>query len=308
MLIALGAACTDATAPSSKGTPPPPIQSYNHPGFDVSLYPGDATMAAWAHGGSPYEWVGYYLPAPCHRDRAGVGRWNGRSPCHRDATWSGTRARLASLGWGFTVVYVGQQTWDGVADRIAAGDLLMPTGDRGAPATGAEQYVSHAAATGPTCSRTLLSAAEGDAEAADAIAKTATEGFADGTVVFLDLEHMDSVSTAMQSYYRAWIGRLLADGRFRPGIYAHRANAAQIYADARDVYVQHGVPGAPEFWITGGVGFSLSSRPTDTGFNFASMWQGVYDVPRSFAGATATVDESVSRNPSPSFPASPTNP
>lgn len=292
MFVALGAACTDATAPVSKGAPPPPIQSYNHPGFDVSPYPGDATMAAWAHGGSPYEWVGYYLPAPCHRD----------------VTWSGTRARLASLGWGFTVIYVGQQTWDGVADRIAVGDLLSPTGDRSAPATAAAQYVSHAAATGPTCSRTLLSAAEGDAEAADAIAKTAAEGFADGTVVFLDLEHMDSVSTAMQSYYRAWIGRLLADGRFRPGIYAHRANAAQVYADARDVYVQHAVPGAPEFWITGGVGFSLSSKPTDTGFSFASMWQGVYDVPRSFAGATATVDESVSRNPSPSFPASPTNP
>jgi hypothetical protein len=163
-------------------------------------------------------------------------------------------------------------------------------------------------ATGPTCSRTLLSAAQGDAEGADAIARTAADGFADGTVIFLDLEHMDSVSTAMQSYYRAWISRLLADGRYRPGIYAHRANAAQIYADARDVYAQHGASGAPEFWITGGTGFSLASRPSDTGFQFASMWQGVYDATRTYAGATAVVDESVSRNAFPSFPAVPTSP
>lgn len=295
-LLVLAAACSDVTAPA-KGGGSPPLQSFNHPGFDIGVYPGDATMAAWAHGGSPYEWVGYYLPAPCHRD----------------VTWSGTRARLATLGWGFTVIYVGQQTWDGVADRIVdhiapSGTLLSPSADRAVPTPSAIQYVSHAAATGPTCSRTLLSASQGDAEGADAIAKTAAEGFPDGTVIFLDLEHMDSVSTAMQSYYRAWIARLLADARFRPGIYAHRANAAQIYADARDVYTLHGASGAPEFWITGGTGFSLASLPTDTGFPFASMWQGVYDVARTYNGTTATVDESVSRNTSPSFPASPTSP
>lgn len=284
MLVALAGACTDATAPSSGGGTPPILQSFNHPGFDIAVYPGDATMSAWAHGSSPYEWAGYYLPAPCHRD----------------VTWSGTRARLAALGWGFTVIYVGQQTWDGVADRIA-GDLMPPF-------PSAARVSEGVAATGPTCSRTLLSASEGDAEAADAIAKTATEGFADGTVIFLDLEPMDSVSSPMQSYYRAWIARVLADGRFRPGIYAHRKNAQQIYDDARDVYTQHGVPGAPEFWITGGVGFSLASRPADTGFQFASMWQGVYDAVRRYNGVSATVDESVSRNSSPSFPASPTNP
>lgn len=292
VLVALAAACTDITAPPVNGGPPP-LQSYNHPGFDTSIYPGDATMAAWSHGASPYQWAGYYLPAPCHRD----------------VTWSGTRARLAALGWGVTVIYVGQQTWDGIADRIAPnGTLLAPTPDLAVPIPALVRDVSHAAAIGPTCSRTLLSASEGDAEGADAIAKTASEGFADGTVIFLDLEHMDSVSTAMQRYYRAWIARLLADGRFRPGIYAHRANAAQIYADARDVYTLHGAAGAPEFWITGGTGFSLASNPADTGFQFASMWQGIYDVARTYGGATATVDESVSRNASPSFPAAPTNP
>ena len=65
-----------------------------HLGFDTSKYPGDEAMKAWREDGS-YEWVGYYLPAPCHRD----------------TTWSGKREALAAEGWGLAVVYVGQQTW-----------------------------------------------------------------------------------------------------------------------------------------------------------------------------------------------------
>src|SRR5213075_627653 len=36
-----------------------------HLGFDTYEYPGDETMRAWKTD-APYEWVGYYLPAPCH--------------------------------------------------------------------------------------------------------------------------------------------------------------------------------------------------------------------------------------------------
>jgi hypothetical protein len=63
-------------------------------GFDTNIYPGDRTMKIWADEGT-YDWVGYYLPAPCHRDR----------------TWSGKRDTLLSMGWGLAVVYVGQQIW-----------------------------------------------------------------------------------------------------------------------------------------------------------------------------------------------------
>src|SRR6185437_7088284 len=65
-------------------------------GFDTFAYPGDATMRAWMKTpGAPYKWVGFYLP----------------SPCHKDDSWTGKRAVLDSMGWGFAVVYVGQQTW-----------------------------------------------------------------------------------------------------------------------------------------------------------------------------------------------------
>src|SRR5262245_39070695 len=36
-----------------------------HVGFDTHTYPGTATMTAWKKTpGSPYKWVGFYLPSP----------------------------------------------------------------------------------------------------------------------------------------------------------------------------------------------------------------------------------------------------
>lgn len=63
-------------------------------GFDTNIYPGNHTMAVWADEGT-YDWVGYYLEAPCHRDDS----------------WSGKRDTLSAMGWGLAVVYVGQQVW-----------------------------------------------------------------------------------------------------------------------------------------------------------------------------------------------------
>jgi hypothetical protein len=66
----------------------------SHLGFDTNIYPGNNAMAAWKNSGE-YEWVGYYLKAPCHSDNS----------------WVGTRGRLVNQGWGLAVIYVGQQTW-----------------------------------------------------------------------------------------------------------------------------------------------------------------------------------------------------
>lgn len=35
----------------------------------------------------------------------------------------------------------------------------------------------------------------------------------------------------MRDYYGAWVSRLLADGRYRPGIYTHKFSASVICAD-----------------------------------------------------------------------------
>ena len=92
-------------------------QAGKNMGFDTHTYPGDKTMAAWkAAPGAPYRWVGYYLPAPCHRDRS----------------WTGKRQKLVEMGWGLAVVYVGQQTWGRTPRPLSPSDsrLARTTIDR----------------------------------------------------------------------------------------------------------------------------------------------------------------------------------
>jgi hypothetical protein len=270
LLLALAAGCVGGT----RSLPRPVIQSF--PGFDTGLYPGDESMRAWVRPNSPYHWVGYYLPAPCHRD----------------TSWSGRRNALAAMGWGMAVLYVGQQTWDGVPERAPTADTLRAPGDT---------LRAEAAQRSITCSRTLLTAAQGTAEADDAIAKTVGDGFAAGTLIFLDIERMTTIPTPMRDYYRAWVGRVLADGRFRPAIYAHQRNAAEIYADVRTVFDAAGIRDEPSFWITGpSSSFTLTSAASDVGFRFARGWQGVLNTAETWNGVTLRVDVNVADSPSPS--------
>lgn len=235
-------------------------------------------MRAWLRPNSPYHWVGYYLPAPCHRD----------------ASWAGKREALAAMGWGIAVVYVGQQTWEGVPERIAAADTTRPSGDTLRSDAAAQRSI--------ICSRTLLTAQQGASEADDAIAKAAADGFARGTQIFLDVERMTAVPQAMRDYYRAWVTRVLADGRFRPAIYAHQRNAAEIHADVRAVFDAAGVRDEPSFWVASPTTFTLSSSPADVGFRFARVRQGQLDVSQTWNGVTLRVDVNVADSPSPSAP------
>lgn len=62
-------------------------------GFDVGSYPGDTFMQDWWDN-SPYQFVGYYLQAPCHASFT---------------PWEGHRPTLVGMGWSFLLIYVGQQ-------------------------------------------------------------------------------------------------------------------------------------------------------------------------------------------------------
>jgi hypothetical protein len=272
ILLVLAAGCAGGTT----NVPRPASQSF--PGFDTGIYPGDATMRAWMRPNSPYHWVGYYLPAPCHRD----------------ASWAGRRETLAAMGWGLGVLYVGQQTWEGVPDRAASSDTARPPSDT-LKAQGAAQRSI-------VCSRTLLTAAQGASEADDALAKVAADGFAPGTHIFLDIERMTTIPQTMRDYYQAWVTRVLADGRFRPGIYAHQRNAAEIYTDVRALFQAAGVRDEPSMWISSPATFTLASSPTDVGFRFARVWQGAVDVTQMWNGVTLRVDVNVADSPSPSAP------
>jgi hypothetical protein len=272
--------------------PGPTPGGNSHPGFDTSIYPGDATMTAWRYPASPYEWVGYYLQAPCHRD----------------PTWMGKRATLTAMGWGLAVLFVGQQTFDGGPDVEvpAVFDRVSPVTIDSLPRARATVVTpptrSQIEAGAVTCSRTLLTSEQGTTDAIDAVTKTASEGFAHGTVIFLDIEHMDVIPASMEAYYRAWVQQLLADGRFRPGIYVHKASAQSIYDGVSRAYADMGKSGSAVFWITTSEGFSIDKSPQEVGFTWASVWQGVYEVTQTWNGASVNIDVDVAATASPSKP------
>ena len=265
-------------------------------GFDTGTYPGDRAMLAWRTGGAPYEWTGYYLPSPCHPDEG----------------WSGKRQTLTSMGYGLAVVYVGQQTWG----RMPGAPHLVPVQvSRRAKqrvGTGAARrtvwrtvtrtVMRRAPAPAPdaTCNADFVSAERGARDGADAIARTANDGFAPGTTVFLDLERMDVMPQIMREYYKAWVRTLLADGRYRPGIYVHTFNANTVYADVKGVYRAAGVAKEPPFWVAKSRGFDIAKLPTEVGHAFAAVWQGVLDVEQTWNGHKIPIDVNVSATKSPS--------
>ena len=280
---------TDAAVKRVAGVTP--SASSSHLGFDTNVYPGDKAMDAWKRS-EQYEWVGYYLAAPCHSDDS----------------WSGKRARLVSNGWGLAVIYVGQQTWGQSYQPTTVKRLV--TVSKKSKSSRHKRHVTRVmtrrtvvpvAKTGDGCSASYVGAAQGRIDARDAIAQARREGFPGGTVVFLDVEPMDRVPQRMRDYYRAWTTAVLADGRYRPGIYAHTKNASTIYDDVSDAYDQAGRDDDPPFWIAGSSGFSPGRDPTDVGHAFASVWQGVLDVVRTHNGVRLPIDISVASVASPSF-------
>jgi hypothetical protein len=235
-------------------------------GFDTHTYPGTATMKAWkSTPGAPYSWVGYYLP----------------SPCHADDSWIGKRDTLSSIGWGMAIVYVGQQTWGKTPRALTA----------------AQRAVIRRTTK---CSADLISIDEAVANADDATNIAKAEGFAPGSVVFLDLERMEKIPAPMRAYYRAWTARMLKNGLYQPGFYAHEHNAQQIHDDVALEFRAAGSAAEPRFWIAGGKGFDEGRAPQDVGYAFAGMWQGVIDVARSVANIKLPVDVNVGSWASPS--------
>jgi hypothetical protein len=270
--VATLAACSDSSPTEPTGGTINPIVS--HAGFDISIYPGEAAMRAWKAPASPYEWVGYYLLAPCHRD----------------GSWMGTRPTVAGLGWGMAAIYVGQQDWSQISAQ--AGDGL----GLGGP-------VSNAASSAlVTCSASLLTTSQGEAEAADAVDKLRSEGFADQSIVFLDVEFVRTVTPALLDYYRAWIRGVLADRGYRPGVYAAKTNAPTLYTVALEEFRAAGRADAPPFWIASSTGFSIARRPTDVGLDFARVWQGMFEVRQAFGGVALTIDVDIASSASPSAP------
>jgi hypothetical protein len=275
------------------------LREGKHLGFDTYAYPGDRAMEAWRHDDVPYEWVGYYLPS---------------APCHKGQSWSGKRQRLADMGWGLAVIYVGQQVWSGTPrQRIVKTKWVTKTVKQTRRVNGRRvvrnvkkrvpvKVVSYARAQpGASCSTHLVSAARGRRDADDAIARASREGFPPGTVVFLDIERMDKTPKAMRDYYKAWTKRMLDARVYRPGYYVHTHNAKLIYRDVASEFIDAGKLEQPPFWIASGRGFSEDKEPHEVGHDFAKVWQGLLDVVQTHNGVRLPIDVNVAAVPSPSF-------
>jgi len=255
------AAVTDQDAPIANA-----YEKGHFVGFDTHTYHGTMVMHTWKETpGTPYSWVGYYLPSPCHDDKS----------------WVGKRDTLQKMGWGLAIIYVGQQTWGKTPRALTSSQasLLRRRTD---------------------CSADLISADEGTRNADEAVARAFGEGFAKGVVIFLDIERMETIPPAMRDYYRAWTARMLANGSYRPGIYAHQHNAEEIFNDVSDVFRAAGKTEKPRMWIAGGKGFDVGRAPQDVGFAFAGVWQGLIDIARSVAEVRLPVDLNVASWASPS--------
>lgn len=297
-LAIAAAAITGQQAPLAQALRAAEAEATGYPGFDTGVYPGDAVMRTWRTGDAPYLWTGYYLPAPCHPDDG----------------WSGKRQTLTDMGYGLAVIYVGQQTWG----RKPGAPYMVPVKvprkvkvrvgrgrNRRTVTRTVTRTVLRRAPPPPadaTCSADFVSAARGRTEGIDAVARMAAEGFERGTIVFLDIERMDFMHQRMRDYYIAWVKAVLADGRFRPGIYVHTYNAEVVYADVKGVYTGAGLTEEPHFWVAKSAGFDLEKLPHEVGHAFATVWQGVLDVEQTYNGKRIKLDVNVAGSPNPSVP------
>lgn len=291
---AISDAVTDASAKITRD-----LREGRHLGFDTYAYPGDEAMRAWRdEEGSPYEWVGYYLPS---------------APCHKGDTWEGKRQTLSDMGWGLAVVYVGQQVWSNSSRRRVVktrwvtktvkvtrkvnGKRVIRRVKKKVPV----RYVTYTKpAAGKTCSTNLVNAERGARDADDAVARAMREGFPRGTIVFLDIERMEKVPQKMRDYYMGWTRRILETGTYRPGYYVHDHNAKVIYKDVASIFLDAGKLDQPPFWVAGSRGFTEDKEPHEVGHAFASVWQGVLDVVQTHNGVQLPIDVNVAAVPSPS--------
>lgn len=208
-----------------------------------------------------------------------VGLYLAPAPNQQDTGWMSKVATLKSMGWGLIPVYVGQQL---------PGHNLSST----------------------------LTAAQGTADASNAVALANTAGLAAGSVIYLDVETDGTLPQDFMTYITAWIAGL--DGTsFRPGIHCSSSQTeAQISgAAARPVlfWIFHAVNQGP---VTVNANTESAPDPGTSGFAGAAVWQYKQSlrnaaVTMTWTDTTGTsqtlspVDMDTSAMPDPSNPTTP---
>lgn len=171
--------------------------------------------------------------------------WIGPPPGEKKSTWLGKRELLRTQGFGFVVLFNGPE------------------------------------------SRTLKSVADaqrkGEADAARAATLAGKEGFAKGTIVFLDIEEGGRLPASFHAYLKKWSDSLQRAG-YRPGVYCSAFPVSEgqgvSVTTANDI-LDHAGSRKIAFWVynlacppSPGCSFPAAApSPTQNGFANATIWQ-----------------------------------
>lgn len=171
--------------------------------------------------------------------------WLGPPPSEKTSTWSGKRELLRAHGFGFVVLFNGPES-----RRLKSESLAREKGNA-------------------------------DGEEATRLAQH--EGFAKGTVIFLDIEEGGRLSAAYHEYLRSWSEALTRSG-FRAGVYCSGMPVSEgkglSITTAKDIQDHAGVS-EMVFWVyndacppSPGCSFPTSAPSSaQSGFGQATVWQ-----------------------------------
>jgi hypothetical protein len=174
-------------------------------GFDCEFFPAHADTMADLIQRTNLKWCGYYLDAPSQR---------------LDTGWLGERSYLVdTLGWKIAPLYVGQQ------DPILGGNLSLNPSSQQGIIDGNEAVAEMGPDTGATQTVYDYDTTTGRYD----IPKTVTkgQGFAPGTVVYLDWENAPISVGNNTAYIVAWC-QTVAASNYKPGVYCPSSDIAVI--------------------------------------------------------------------------------
>lgn len=179
------------------------------------------------------------------RNFAFTSYWLSPPPGEKTNTWTGKRGLLRSQGFGFLVLYRGPDS---------------------------SELKTEAAAR-----------ERGTHEGEEAATSGKTEGFAPGTIIFLDIEEGGRLPDSYHAYLAAWSAALVREG-FRPGAYCSgmpvKEGPRVTITTARDIR-DHAASRDFAMWVYNdrcppSPGCSYPKDPPDparSGIRFATVWQ-----------------------------------
>jgi hypothetical protein len=171
--------------------------------------------------------------------------WISPPPGEASNTWAGKRVLLREQGFGFVVLYRGREQ--------RALKTLAQAGTAGA------------------------------SDARDGAANAKREGFAAGTIIFLDLEEGGRLSPAYHAYLRSWADTLIAAG-YRPGVYCSAIPVSEghrVTITTADDIRSNEAPREFSYWVyndvcppaPGCVTKPTVPPPAKSGTPYAAVWQ-----------------------------------